>query len=156
MFDVVKKYSAHVVSCGVSFQLPLGTMIGSLLAFPLLGLEQMLAYFSATLAFWFLFVVALVSLVSLYVVTLTYDEIPLVIDKVLGLAIFCKGQGWAIKLMMVSFVFFHVLRGLFPFLVKKIVGHSISFGTFLDILWPSITAGIAGNVLMRFMMWVGH
>lgn len=156
MLDVVKKYSSNVVSCGISFDLPLGTLFGSLLAFPLLGVENLLSYVSLTLSFWFTFIFLVVGLASLYIVSLTYDEIPLVMDKIIGLAIFYKHQPWSLKLMMTSFFLFHLLRAVIPFFVKKIVGHTVSFGTFIDIVWPSITAGLAGNFLLRFMVWVGH
>ena len=156
MITSIKKACAMVASFGPLGCLPLGIVLCSLLAFPLLGLVGVLGYISPALGMWFFVLMAMVLLgATLYV--MGDPDIVLVADKVVGLALAHVTLPLTFKLMLISFLGFHAVRLIVPFLIKRFVGYNMHEHLgMLSVVVASVLSGVIINIALRLVVWIAH
>lgn len=98
---------------------------------------------------------AIVSLLA--VITVPHDPTlapPFAIDKMWGVIIACTGLELTIKIALVGFVLFHVIRLFVPFIIKQIFGIDLeNHGGFVSMIIRSLLSGGVVNVIMQLIIW---
>ena len=138
--------------------MPLGTIIGSLIALPLIELWRLISVYLPTIMMWYaLGVFAIIALSSLLVARLPIEEQPpFVADKIAGLMFTFMGIPLTLKLMIIGIILFHALRSLLPlnkydhhFKFLKLIGAENN-------IFYSVVSGFAINMLLHFSLWIAQ
>ncbi|MFA5306340.1 MAG: hypothetical protein WC365_02730 [Candidatus Babeliales bacterium] len=158
MIAKIRKLSAIIVSLGIPHTMPLGTIIGSLVALPLIEFWRLASIYIPNIMMWCALVFfAIIALSSLLVISLPIEEQPpFVADKVAGLIFVFMGIPLTIKLMIIGIVLFHALRSLLPYnkydrylKFLKLIGAENN-------IFYSIISGLAINMLLHFALWIAQ
>jgi hypothetical protein len=154
----IRNASKYIVSLGIPHTMPLGTIIGSLIALPLIELWRLSSIYLPTIMMWCaLGIFAIIALSTLLVARLPIEEQPpYVADKAAGLIFVFMGIPLTLKLMIIGIVLFHALRALLP--LNK-YNHYLNFfkliGAEGNILY-SVVSGFAINMLLHFALWIAQ
>ncbi|MFA6263614.1 MAG: hypothetical protein WCW33_03395 [Candidatus Babeliales bacterium] len=158
MTNIVSKWCLRIVSLGIPAHVPLGTIIGSLVALPLVALWRIAYDYAPTPMMWFALSAFIVAALTSFVASrVPAEQAPLfVIDKVAGLVFVFMGIPLTFKLMVIGVVLFHLLRILLPLNKYDNYVQMIKFiGTENNIFY-SVLSGLAINILLHFALWVAH
>jgi len=157
MNDIVKKVSVMIATGGPVGAGPLGALVYSLLAFPVLVMFNGLYYFSAHMAWAVLLAVAAVSVISILVVRSTEYESVIVVDKVLGLICALLFVPWSLKIMAVGFALFHMMRFVLPIICKVFFSFDVKQKLgYAHVVVPSVLTGVMVNFVLRFALWLAR
>lgn len=150
-----KPICANIVSCGGLGQGPLGSLICSLGAFPLLALFNLLYYFSGTAAWILLALLFAVALIAISVSSWLPEPPDMLIDKVLGLMLAFLRVPPSIKFAVVGFFAFHSIRLLVPIVLKNSTNFDLHARCgMLGSLVASSVAGVLVNAILHFTLWI--
>jgi phosphatidylglycerophosphatase A len=158
MANLVSKWCSRIVSCGIPPHVPLGTIIGSLVALPLVALWRIAYDYTPTPMMWFALGAFIIAALASFVASrVPAEEAPLfVIDKVAGLVFVFMGISLTLKLMVIGVVLFHALRVLIPLNKYDHYVQMVRFiGTENNIFY-SVLSGLAINILLHFALWIAH
>lgn len=138
--------------------MPLGTIIGSLIALPLIALWRLTSIYLPTIMMWCaLGIFALIALSALLVARLPIEEQPpYVADKAAGLIFVFMGIPLTLKLMIIGTVLFHALRALLPLnKYDRYLKFLKLIGTENNIFYSAVS-GFAINMLLHFALWIAQ
>jgi hypothetical protein len=158
MTHKISTWCTHIVSFGIPRYLPLGTVLGSLIALPLIAVWRFAYDYAPAPAMWIalgLFLV--IALASLVVSRLPVEEKPLfVADKVAGLVFVFIGVPLTLKLVVIGIILFHTLRALLPL---NPYDHYIRMIKFIGIehnIFYSVLSGCAVSLLLQCALWIAR
>ncbi len=157
MNEKIKRIAHIIVSCGIQHHFPFAKLLGSLLVLPILFVAHWLYVWfpMATVVAGMIFFS--VSLIAFYLVlTEPADHYPvLVLDKIFGLLLTFIAIPLQLKLFLVGFCAFHLLRFAMPFLSKRLFYFDFyRFGNVFNFCLSSLFAGALVNVILRLVLWV--
>jgi hypothetical protein len=158
MLKSISAWCAKVVSLGIPAHMPLGTLLGSLMAFPLIILGNVLVHYAPMALCWIIMGALCIAIVALLIASrLSAEQTPLfVIDKIIGL-IFAFTCFFTIELnvkrALIGFVVFHGLRVLMP--MNKYVRYLELFklGATDNNSFYSVISGLIVNLVLGFSIW---
>ena len=157
MNEKIKRVAHIIVSCGIQYHFPLAKLVGSLLALPILFIIHFAYAWFPVATVIGIGGVFVVSLIAFYIVlTEPADQYPvLVLDKIWGLLLTFLAIQLQLKLFVVGFCAFHLLRAAMPFLSRRLFSFDFyRFGNVLNFLLPSVFAGALVNMLLRLVLWI--
>jgi len=158
--SIIKQHSVQVVCFGPVGRLHFGTLIATLAAVPVIYFFHFLNAFHTNLFYvQFCIIVALVGLTiqaSLSTPSLN-DSNSIVIDKALGFFFVFLFITPNIKLLVLGYVFFHILNFFQPFLMYKLLRVNLEqLPGALGVLAGDVVSGITVNLFFAIVFWIAH
>jgi hypothetical protein len=156
MNEALKKFFSTIISFGLPHYLPLATIVGSVLAVPLIVVWRLVYRMMPHVACGLLLTYVVVVLVALFIVVrLPHEEMPrFVADKVAGLFIAFTWIPLTIRIVFVGFCLFHAIRVLLPFVMKNFLSIDCErYGLFAATVIYMMLSGLAANGCLHIMQW---
>ncbi len=138
--------------------MPLGTIIGSLVAIPLITVWRFVSIYLPTIMMWCALVIFVIITFSSFLISRlpVEEQPPFVADKVAGLIFVFMGIPFTLKLMIIGIVLFHTLRALLP---RNTYNRYLKFLKLIGIennIFYSVVSGFAINMLLHFALWIAQ
>jgi len=158
MMEKIKNICLFMATAGGIGRLPLGSILASFLAIPLLGLLKLCFYMSPALCWWVIMIFGCLILFSLFCaihMTTTVDVGDVVTDKLMGLMVALAAHPLKVRAVVVAIIGFHLVRLYVPYLLRKF--HVSLLGNtdhFAGMVFCSGLAGLIVNLLLHLMFWV--
>jgi len=156
MNEMLKKFFSTIISFGLPHYLPLASLLGSLLAIPFIIGWRLVCDLMPPIAHGLLLAYIVVMVVALFFVArLPHDQQPrFVADKVAGLFVTFAWIPLAVRVMLVGFCLFHIIRVLLPLIMKKLLNIDCErFGLFVATVVYTVLSGAVANGIVRIMLW---
>ena len=154
---MLKKVSVMVATGGPVGAGPLGALVYSLLALPVLVLFNGVHYFSVQLAWAILLIVSAAAVISILAIRSTEYESVIVVDKVLGMICALLFIPWSLKVIAVGFALFHVMRFVLPIVCKVFFSFDVKQKLgYASVVVPSVLTGVLVNIVLRFALWLAR
>lgn len=158
MIEKIKNICLFIATAGGLGGLPLGSIISSFLAIPLLGLLKLCFYMSPIACWWIIMFLGGLILFSLFVsihMTTTIEVDDVVTDKIMGLMLALAAHPLKVRAVVVALIGFHLVRLYIPYLFRKLpVSLLGNTDHFTGMVFCSGLSGIIINLVLHLMFWV--
>jgi len=156
----IQKACSMIATCGWCGSLPFGGLLCSSLAIPLVFLFRFLNTLSPWLYWWTVALAVVVMIVSIHFSFRSqksfYDR-TIVLDKIFGLMLALIDMPLNIKIMIVGFCGFHLVRMFTPMFLRRTFSIDlIDMSNMLGVVVPSLLSGVVVNLALRLILWVAH
>ena len=156
MLTNIKAFCFRIATLGGLGERLGGSIIASLLAIPALFFLRTLYWFSHTIFFVSVGVIALGSFLIINM-ALRYeidkDPSVIVLDKFLAFILVFAGIYPSIKILIVGFILFHLFRFFLPILCYRL--WNINFYEFPLRMFSALFSGALLNLFFRLVLWIG-
>ncbi|MFC1894466.1 phosphatidylglycerophosphatase A [Candidatus Dependentiae bacterium] len=158
VLEKIKEYSYNIATIGGLGKWKTGAFIASLLAFPLLIFDRFLYVCSASVFYWFIFLLVAASCLIIYFASNFVDHgyvDNIVWDKVIGLMLTFAYIPLKFRLMLFGFIIFHLINFLRPFILRKCLVQKINeLPLGIEIISGDIISGFICNFFLQLIFWI--